>query len=610
MSGDLGTRDQQLSALAVRMRAHVKVKDRWYHLKIYPKCFLGSEGASWLVTSGEAKDIASALKLGNQMIRAGLFHHVTREHLFEDARLFYRFAEDESAQVISGSGESGLTSTKILTAEQVKEREGAGPDSVEEDVEDKLDGHRPASCLVESATLSAADKRKNSGADDDSKEQHQQDLTAMVSRQLNDLEMAIQLQRQLYASARRTSQYLLAILGCTVCLGLKFWIVLSLLGLLWWLRQRDFDNTFLRMTTEEDNLPYPSSRSASGTAGAAVNEAIGVDGERNMKSPYGTRTFTTAGTLLPPAESWPLRPVLLRLTSDHPASPTESHANTFCTVPIKTAQFEGRMLVLLRNAPCPGGVKDKRDLDQYFQGHRRVSVNYVQGRFKQRLPMDQVFTGQTFKRPLINMPSQMLMKMAFGFLRGLAPALHADVTSVMPYVLTPLISAAQSIHVTSSSDTAPELTRVAKREISDEDMEDTRLIFSSQKGQEDDDDDCTSIVNDGGGEDGGRKSRNRLSAANRRKLFKNPRALRGKFFNPAHTYTFGFWQDLFDPVDYCVHLPFGKFDVSEYLDGQPLQIQAQVGVQSSLNKAELWRVELWNEKLLVGLAKAKVEGRA
>ena len=297
-----------------------------------------------------------------------------------------------------------------------------------------------------------------------------------------------------------------------------------------------------------------------------------------------------AAPALPEVSVWPLRPVLLHMASDGLKTltrPPPPLANTFRTFPINSAHFEGRMLVLLRNAPCA----EQSRLDAYFEGHRRVSVNYVQGRFKRRLPMDQVMTGQTFRRPFVNMPSQMLIKVAFGFLRGLAPNLHADVTSVRPYILTPLISAAQSVHVALSKDEAPDLMRAARRELSDEDMEDARPHLGDESDN--------NIMN----------NRARMSAANRRKTFKNARVLRDKYFEPTYTYTFGFWQDLFDPVDYGVHLPFGTFDVSAYLDGQALQIQAQVGTETVPDTDLLWRVDLWNEKLLPGLAKAEAEGR-
>ena len=428
-----------------------------------------------------------------------------------------------------------------------------------------------------------------------------------LTEQIHDLEEDAHWQRELSASARKASWILFTILACTVCLQLSFWVVFFLLVLLWWLLQKDMENTFF---SHPDRVAAEASpqrrRRRRGAMTLASGSAFGMS-----KSLGGNRRFSGASpgsassaAVLPQVTSWPLRPVLLRMSSDGPTTVLRPppRANTFRTFPINTAHFEGHMLVLLRNAPCA----EQTRLDAYFEGHRRVSVNYVQGRFKRRLPLDQVLTGQTFQRPLVNMPSQMLIKVAFGFLRGLAPSLHADVTNVKPYILTPLISAAQSVHIASSSDAAPDLVRAAHRELSDQDMEDTRMLMTDG--------------GDGGGSGAqGRGSDNninswshktRLSAASRRKAFKNARSLRGKYFEPAHTYTFGFWQDLFDPVDYGAHLPFGTFDVSAYLDGQALQIQAQVGKESVPAADHLWRVDLWNEKLLAGLAQAKAEGRA
>ena len=65
-------------------------------------------------------------------------------------------------------------------------------------------------------------------------------------------------------------------------------------------------------------------------------------------------------------------------------------------------------------------------------------------------------------------------------------------------------------------------------------------------------------------------------------------------FDKNLVYTFGFWQDLFDPADYCAHLPFGTFDLSRYMSNQPMCIKAQIGIDGPL----LWNVKLWHKKLL------------
>ena len=87
--------DTELQAMAGRLRAAVRVCTRKYHLKSFPKCFLGSEAVAWLQQSGAAADVSDAVVLGNMMLHSGLLHHVTGEHDFEDRPLFYRFAVDE-----------------------------------------------------------------------------------------------------------------------------------------------------------------------------------------------------------------------------------------------------------------------------------------------------------------------------------------------------------------------------------------------------------------------------------------------------------------------------------------------------------------------------------
>ena len=70
----------------------------------------------------------------------------------------------------------------------------------------------------------------------------------------------------------------------------------------------------------------------------------------------------------------------------------------------------------------------------------------------------------------------------------------------------------------------------------------------------------------------------------------------GHSFQTDLVYTFGFWQGIFDPFDYCAHVPLlGALDVSPYLGGQPMLMQAKNGVHGE----NFWCVEMWHEKLVV-----------
>lgn len=75
-------------------RLGVPVADRRYRLKTYPRTFVGSEAVSWMVKNLRLSHSA-AMELGQDMVNAGVFHHVCHAHNFKDEYLFYRWEEDE-----------------------------------------------------------------------------------------------------------------------------------------------------------------------------------------------------------------------------------------------------------------------------------------------------------------------------------------------------------------------------------------------------------------------------------------------------------------------------------------------------------------------------------
>ncbi|MBF2097663.1 MAG: mechanosensitive ion channel [Gloeomargaritaceae cyanobacterium C42_A2020_066] len=91
-------RRSYLEGLAARMRgpSGLDIKDRWHLLQRYPCCFTGTAAVDWL-TQMEHLDRRAAVRLGQEMLTAGLFHHVLDEQDFEDDDLFYRFYADEEA---------------------------------------------------------------------------------------------------------------------------------------------------------------------------------------------------------------------------------------------------------------------------------------------------------------------------------------------------------------------------------------------------------------------------------------------------------------------------------------------------------------------------------
>jgi len=83
-----------LPALAFRMQRSggVNIADRSYRLRIYPECFVASEGVTWLERALRVpRD--NAIAIGQALQAAGLIYHVTREQTFSDENLYFRVAQ-------------------------------------------------------------------------------------------------------------------------------------------------------------------------------------------------------------------------------------------------------------------------------------------------------------------------------------------------------------------------------------------------------------------------------------------------------------------------------------------------------------------------------------
>jgi hypothetical protein len=95
--------DADAAALGERLRSLVDIRDRRYGFppRTYVNCFLGSNAVQALIDESAAVDAADAVRLGNMLLDAGVFHHVLKEHPFKDDALFYRFAADEDHGVVA-----------------------------------------------------------------------------------------------------------------------------------------------------------------------------------------------------------------------------------------------------------------------------------------------------------------------------------------------------------------------------------------------------------------------------------------------------------------------------------------------------------------------------
>lgn len=98
-----------LEKLTNHVKGILDIQDRTYGIppKKYAMCFVGSEAVETFMREEIASDEADALRIGNMMLNAGVFHHVQQAHPFENKYLFYRFASDEDHGKVARKPDGG-----------------------------------------------------------------------------------------------------------------------------------------------------------------------------------------------------------------------------------------------------------------------------------------------------------------------------------------------------------------------------------------------------------------------------------------------------------------------------------------------------------------------
>jgi hypothetical protein len=80
------------------------------------------------------------------------------------------------------------------------------------------------------------------------------------------------------------------------------------------------------------------------------------------------------------------------------------------------------------------------------QGRQRKTSLVVQGRFKEALPFDDVFTGQEFQEPIRDLPASWLVNVLLRIARKLSPSSIFGLLD-NPHILTPVVAGAQCINI-------------------------------------------------------------------------------------------------------------------------------------------------------------------
>lgn len=106
--------DPASAVIAMRSEKGIRVEDRRYLMKTFPRCFVGSEAVDWLC---KTHDITreEAVRFGQVLVARGVFHHVTNDHDFRDEALFYRFLLDDLTDPANFHGSPAKTASQPKT---------------------------------------------------------------------------------------------------------------------------------------------------------------------------------------------------------------------------------------------------------------------------------------------------------------------------------------------------------------------------------------------------------------------------------------------------------------------------------------------------------------
>jgi len=310
--------------------------------------------------------------------------------------------------------------------------------------------------------------------------------------------------------------------------------------------------------------------------------------------PMTTRTATRRGSTattrrasrsrrraLPPADAWPHRPIFVRssprsetqVVTDGWASKngpvfraTTPNArvkamdasvavNTETATSFETELFVGRVVCRFK------GVRDHmtRTPASFYPEKGCTFQVLVQGRFKERVKVNDVLTGGEFDRPFENRPPKPLVYAGQQFFMSLTPGLSVDMLADVPYYYAPM-GPTLSVLAAHAPEDAPEPTEIIE--------EDTRRL-------------------------GGAFAERPRTAVERSRIFSDPAASDRYYFNTEDVYTFDYYQTVLLFNEYVMDIGITQLPLARCMAGQPISF---FGKHKDGRYA--YSFEIWHESLL------------
>jgi hypothetical protein len=310
---------------------------------------------------------------------------------------------------------------------------------------------------------------------------------------------------------------------------------------------------------------------------------------------------------LPPPSQWMYRPIFLqadesntRILNNNKNKNSRRRNNTgkelFLGQPIafESDLFQGQIVIRLANTTTSTTTTYNGKDDDSRQQHRRKTSCWssslpsssslwlwqytVQGRFRESIPMDQLYMGEIYDQPLVGIPPSWIMNAVRKIFSILVPGIKFQVDHpTNPKVLALLGGTINTLRVDEPGH-QPDIMKGINNNVydnNDDDDENGFVIESS-----------TTI------------SPQFTSAAARRSILRRPQQAATYVFDTHHVYTFQHMDSVMDYTQYKVNLPPGilQVDLVPHLNGQAMSLGA---ISTNNDERWLFRFRIWNERAVM-----------
>jgi hypothetical protein len=96
-SGDL----QNLIDFSLRLRGGITVRERFYYMTLYTRCFVGRDAIHWIQNDQHCTE-EEAVELGNRLLNVNFIRHIRHDRFLLNSQQYYRFNKHPLREIVEG----------------------------------------------------------------------------------------------------------------------------------------------------------------------------------------------------------------------------------------------------------------------------------------------------------------------------------------------------------------------------------------------------------------------------------------------------------------------------------------------------------------------------